>query len=194
MRLHYGAVPKTEGFNPEAEGWRTIREPGPIALQVIALPIAIALIFIWAVCVLSSQQNTFLSQGITIDISTLLLLILLIPVHELLHAVVHPGWGLTSSTIIGLWLSKGLFYAHYTGEMSRNRFLLVGVMPFIVLGVLPTVLIMLMPELRQTLLWLSLYGSVIACGDLEIMGFIILQIPPSAKVRNQGWKLYWKSA
>jgi len=192
MRLHYGSVPETEGFEPETEGWRTIREPGPVALQVIAVPIAMALALVWAICVLSFRQTTFLSQGVTIDISTLLLLILIIPVHELLHAVVHPGWGLSSSTIIGIWLSKGLFYAHYTGEISRNRFLLVLVMPFIVLGVLPTALIMLMPVLRQSLLWLSLFGSVFACGDLESVGFIIFQIPSSAIVRNQGWKTYWK--
>jgi hypothetical protein len=194
MRLHYGSIPETAGFEPEADGWRTIREPGPIALQVIAIPIATALALVWAICVLSFRQTTFLSQGVTIDISTLLLLILIVPVHELLHAVVHPGWGLSTSTIIGIWLSKGLFYAHYTGEMSRNRFLLVLVMPFLVLGVLPTVLIMLMPGLRQSLLWLSLFGSVFACGDLEGVGFILFQIPSSAIVRNQGWKTYWKSA
>jgi hypothetical protein len=123
-----------------------------------------------------------------------LLLLLLILAHEFLHALVHPGWGLSSNTVVGLWLSKGMFYAYYEGEMSRNRLLLVYVTPYIILGMLPTILIATIPELMQSLLWFSLFGSVLACGDLVGAGLIFFQIPRSAIVRNKGWNTYWKSA
>jgi hypothetical protein len=196
MRFHYGAFPENKDFIPEAEGWRNIREPSPIALQFIAFPVAIGLLFIWVVCLVLFQQEAFSSQisRIVINIGTLVLLLLLIPAHEFLHALVHPGCGLSSNTVIGLWLSKGMFYAHYEGEMSRNRFLLVFVTPYIILGVLPTILIATFPELMQSLLWLSLFGSVLACGDLVGAGLVLFQIPRSAIVRNKGWKTYWKSA
>jgi hypothetical protein len=197
MRLHYGAVPENKDFIPETEGWRNIREPSPIAVQFIAIPVAIGLLFIWVGCLVLFQQEAFSSQRsrIEIDIGTLVLLLLLIPAHEFLHALAHPGWGLSSNTVIGLWLSKGMFYGHYEGEMSRNRFLLVFVTPYIILGMLPTILIATIPELMQSrLLWLSLFGSVLACGDLVGAGLIFFQIPRSAIVRNKGWKTYWKSA
>jgi hypothetical protein len=63
----------------------------------------------------------------------------LILVHELLHAVVHPGYGFTDATVIGAWPSKLLFYAHYCGPLSRERFLLVFAMPTLVITGLPLV-------------------------------------------------------
>ncbi|MDT8896636.1 DUF3267 domain-containing protein [Thermanaerothrix sp. 4228-RoL] len=194
MRFHYGSIPENKDFNPEAEGWLSIREPGPIAMQVIAIPVALILLAVWAVCLFSIQQDLPPFQAFRADINTLLILLLIIPVHELLHAFTHPGWGTSSNSIIGLWLSKGLFYAHYEGEMSRNRFLLVFVMPLIVLGVLPTLLIMMRPEWTQSLLWISLFGTILASGDLVCVGIIFFQIPRSAVVRNKGWRTYWKPA
>ena len=160
MRLHYGAIPENQDFNPEAEGWLNVHEPGPIAIQFIAFPVAIILLFIWAVCIFSFQPYYLFSQVAKIDIGFLVIFILFFPLHEFLHALVHPNWGLSSNIIIGLWLSKGLFYAHYEGVMSRNRLLLDLVMPFILLGVLPTIMMVTIPELIPSLFWLSVLGSV----------------------------------
>ena len=193
MRLHYGAPPENKDFNPEAEGWHSIREPGPIAMQFIAIPVAFLLLVLWAAFLLSFQQDSFPFQGLRIDLNALLVLFLFIPLHELLHAFTHPQWGISSNSMIGIWPSRGLFYAHYEGEMSRNRFLLVFGMPLIVLGVLPTLLIAMIPELMQSLLLPSLFGMIFACGDLVGVGFIFFQVPRSAVVRNKGWKTYWKS-
>ena len=44
----------------------------------------------------------------------------LVVVHEGIHALVHPMAGLSPHSILGFWASLG-FYAHYDGEMSRNR-------------------------------------------------------------------------
>ena len=135
MRFHYGAVPEDPDFQPEAEGWQPIREPGPLTLQLLALPAA-AILLVISVGLLNLvfSGEFFKSQPLptTNPLPVWLLLsvvILLIPVHELLHAVVHPGWGLSSNSVIGLWLSRALFYAHYEGPMARNRLLLVFAMP-----------------------------------------------------------------
>lgn len=201
MRFHYGAVPEDVDFHPEAEGWCDIHEPGPIMLQVLAVPVAIGLLLIWGVLVfVFARINPFGLQmhenadAAALCLTGLGLIIVLIPLHELLHALVHPGWGLSSGTIIGLWLSKGLFYAHYGGSMSRNRFLLILIMPYLVLGVLPIILMGIWPMATLFFLLFSLWGSVLACGDLVGVGLILFQIPNSSAVRNKGWKTYWKSA
>lgn len=194
MRLHYGAVPKNKEFNPESEGWYGIREPGPIALQFLAIPVFLLLLVFWVVCLLSVQSDPSPFQGRRIDHNTLLIFVLLLPVHELLHILIHPNWGTSSNSMIGVWPSKGLLYAHYEGEMSRDRFLFVFVMPLLVLGILPTLLLMMIPELLPSLFWLSLFGTVMACGDLVGVAFIVFQVPRSATIRNKGWNTYWKSA
>lgn len=205
MRLHFGGPPENKDFHPEEEGWHSIREPGPVAMQFMAIPVALLLFVLWGACLLSVLQDTaplsfygfrmeFRREPFSfqIDINALLVLLLIVPAHELLHAFAHPGWGTSSNSVVGLWLSRGLFYAHYEGEMSRNRFLWVFVAPLLILGVLPTLLIMMIPTLTQSLFWLSLLGTIFACGDLVGAGFIFFQVPHSAVVRNKGWKTYWK--
>jgi hypothetical protein len=163
-------------------------------MQFIAIPVLLVLLGIWVTCLLVAQPDPSPFIGREIDLNTLFILVLLIPVHELLHAISHPGWGTSSHSIIGLWLSRGLFYAHYEGVMSRNRFLLVFVMPLLVLGVFPTLLLMMIPDLLSSLFWLSLFGTLYASGDLVAVPFIFFQVPRTAVVRNKGWRTYWKPA
>lgn len=204
MRFHYGAVPEDPDFQPEAEGWRPIREPGPLTLQLLALPAA-AILLVISVGLLNLvfSGEFFKVQPLptTNPLPLWLLLsvlILLIPVHELLHAVVHPGWGLSSNSVIGLWLSRALFYAHYEGPMSRNRFLLVFAMPYVVLSLLPIPIMSFAAVFGWSittvlvLSFLSIVAAVFACGDLVGFLLILLQVPASAVVRNKGWKTYWK--
>jgi len=206
MRFHYGEITLDHDFQPESEGWQAIREPNPILLQVIAIPVALALVLAWVLLIylfLRLQGTSFqfptANISFTIPIGTfLLILLLLIPLHELLHAFFHPGWGLSAKSIIGIWLTRGLFYAHYEGVMRRNRFLLIFFVPFLVLGVLPAVLWGISPgswwsaEMTRNLLFLSLTGTLMGSGDLVGACLIYLQIPNSAIVRNKGWKTYWK--
>jgi hypothetical protein len=201
MRFHYGAVPEDTTFQPETEGYRGIREPSPIAIQLWAFPVSLLQIAAWGLVVglivLPKLGPGALRQtgGSLPPFWQITLLILaLIPVHELLHALAHPGFGATSNTVIGFWLSRGLFYAHYEGDLSRSRFLLISAMPLLVLGLLPTLLMVLYPPLLPSLWLLSLLGSIFACGDLVGMAVILLEIPPGAILRNRGWKTYWKPA
>jgi hypothetical protein len=204
MRFHYGAVPEDPDFFPEAEGWLAIREPGPWMLQLMALPVAVILLLLSAALLyLVFPGELFLNTSspgtISIPILPFLFIsILIIPVHELLHAICHPGWGLSSNSVIGLWLSRGLFYANYEGPMSRNRFLLIFTMPYLVLSWLPIPLIALsgifgwIADTVLSLAYVSLAGGVLACADVVGFWLVISQIPGSASVRNKGWKTYWK--
>jgi hypothetical protein len=46
------------------------------------------------------------------------------------HALVHPMAGRSPHSILGFWSSLG-FYAHYDGEMSRNRLVAILLMPLL---------------------------------------------------------------
>lgn len=203
MRLHFGAVPDDPEFHPEAEGWSPIREPGPWMIQLIAMPIAFVLAFFsFGLLYLVFPRELLFSQPISASMlcapAWIWMFFLLIPIHEFLHAVCQPGWGFSTNSVIGFWPSKVLFYAHYQGAMSRNRFLLALAMPYIVLGLAPVPIIAVSQIFGLTALtvvalaYLALIGSVLACGDAVGFWVLIFKIPSSALVRNKGWKTYWK--
>ncbi len=202
MRLYYGGIPDNKDFHPEVEGWSPIREPGPIAVQFLAVPIALATLFVLIVLfgLVLSRQTLRTAGSLLINLpffSSLVIVILLIPIHELIHAFCTPSFGLTSQTLIGVWPSKLLFFAYYEGAISRNHFLLIFLAPFIVLSILPIGIvalagvISLSPAVISSLVLLSLLNGGAASGDLLGFGLALFQIPAKAQVRNKGWRTYW---
>jgi len=205
MRLHYGAPPESPDFNPEAEGWRKIPfDPTPVLFLILAILAALLLSFVWGALffrVLPLRVTPFEMLGSVIVIfGWIPTLLLLTPVHELLHALVHPNWGRSSKTIIGIWLAKGTLYAHYEGEMSRNRYVLVALAPYFFLGLLPLAVLALPgaafwpPSVVHLLGMVSLLWSTAACADIVIVAFLLFQIPAAALVRYNGLHTYWKLA
>lgn len=186
MRFRVGSIPECPEFVVD-DSWMPLREPTPWMMQLIAVPIGIFVcaifVLLWAAIGVSPESN----PGITI-----LSVIGMIVIHELLHAAVHPGWGLTQQTLIGFWPAKFLFFAHYTGAMSRNRFLLVLVTPLLVLSVAPLIWSTTSNHKPFWLAFVSCLNALSACGD--ILGIIIVwwQVPRNAIVRNQGYFTYWK--
>ncbi len=220
MRFHFGIPPEDETFNPQTEGWLPIREPEPRVLTLIAIPVAIGLFLLWGIlCFLAFPYELFVPKIIPISekviqiqmpfVESILetsiwpfftILILFIPIHELIHTLCFPDRGLSARTLIGLWPSRGFFYAHYEGPMWRNRFLFVLVTPYIVLSLMPLALIAglrflgWLPEIMLNLAWLSLVNSLGAAGDMIGVWLVLSQITRAASVRNKGWRTYWKPA
>src|SRR5437868_1932271 len=119
MRFHLGAIPDSPDFVPD-KSWRSLRQPSaPWIENLLALPIGVAA----AVIVAALWFRVTPLRDITPEMSLsayLLLFAGFVIVHELIHALVHPMAGFSPRSILGFWASLG-FYAHYDGEMSRNR-------------------------------------------------------------------------
>jgi hypothetical protein len=206
MRFHYGPIPESPDFQPQEEGWTPLVEPSVTVFTWLASGVGIIVglvaAFVWAASVPNSavvQVSVGPGQSPIIPLATQLAIVLgaialLIVVHELLHALVHPGGMLTGRTILGAWLTKGLFYAHYDGPLSRERFLLILVMPFLVLtGGLWLVAMIFRPGWAILPAW-SVLNAMFAGGDLLATGMIAWQVPRGAEMRNQGWKTWWRTA
>lgn len=195
MRFHLGPIPHE--FEPDGS-WRPIREPGPVVMQFIAVPIGIGVAFLvgycWHIIGLSPVRFQAPHPGLVLFLF-LLSFVVLILVHELLHAVVHPHFGRSRATIIGAWPSRGLFYAHYSGPLSRERFLAIFAMPFLVITVLPLIVAatgFLPPGFIIVAAWFSTWNALFACGDHFGMALILSQVPRGAIVQNQSWRTYWR--
>ena len=200
MRFHSGAIPENPTFHPEAEDWRSIREPGPIAIQILAIPVAVLLMILTGWLFWQFLPSKFIFEEMApyhLEL-TIVVLFLLLPVHELLHALCHPGFGFSNQTVLGVWPSKLLLYAHYEGALSRNRFLVIVLSPLIGLTLIPLVILALLSSYTPSLNvivnlgCLAFVNAASASGDVIAFFAVLLQIPASGVIQNQGWRTFWK--
>jgi glucose uptake protein GlcU len=81
---------------------------------------------------------------------------------------------------VGVWPSRGVFYAHYDGEISRNRFVL---------------MVALFWAVGRVYLWLAfvaLVNGIASSFDLIVLVICTSQVPGWAVLRNRGWDTYWR--
>lgn len=94
--------------------------------------------------------------------------------------------------MIGVWPSRFVFYAHYDGELTRRRFLVILFAPFLVLSLLPIAIVALFEWPSLELLLLSVANGGAASGDIIGIFLVALQMPRSAIIHNHGWRSYWR--
>jgi hypothetical protein len=121
----------------------------------------------------------------------LLLFAGLVVVHELIHALVHPMAGLSAHSILGFWASLG-FYAHYDGEMSRNRLVACLLMPLLIISIIPLIVSAFTRVAFGWVAFVSGLNALCACVDLLLAGSVLFQIPATAIVRFKGWRIFWR--
>jgi hypothetical protein len=127
---------------------------------------------------------------------TLILILIGIPltviVHELIHTLAHPYNGRSDNTILGFWPSKMVFYAHYNGVLSRQRFITILVVPFIVISIPPLLLCIFFSIDSFFLMFVSVFNALCSCVDLLGVILLFLQVPSAAVTRNKAWKTYYR--
>lgn len=190
MRLHCGPIPPALDFSA-GPPWQPLREPSPWIFQLLAVPIAllVAAAMISAWFLLTPLENPKATASLLAIGGAYLGLIL---VHELTHAACHPRAGMSPRSVVGFWPSRCMFYAHYDGELPRNRLLVILLMPLLVLSVLPLLVAIVFQITSGWLAFLSVVNGVSACGDLLAAGMFAAQIPAAGILRNQGWRTYWR--
>jgi hypothetical protein len=197
MRFCYGSPPPVPDFHPIEEGWTALREPSPLLLNLIATPVGIAAAVLaalgWGI---TDARFQFTSDNPYAPLYFLGYVLagfaLLVLVHEMIHAFGYPRYGFTADTLIGVWPSKMLFYAVYLGELPRNRWLLVYLLPLLVITVLPIAVCRPLGLNQPILAAFSIANALFAGGDVTCFLLIIAQVPAAARMRNQGWNTFWK--
>jgi hypothetical protein len=193
MQWHVGPVPEDD-FAPGPE-WRQLDEPSPEELLKLAAnygAVAGCLLILGWIFLTPLLADGFRWPSVADFMLAAPAFAALVLVHELLHASLHPGWGWTRNTVIGWWPERGMFYAHYQGELSRNRLVMLALLPFLVISVFPLSLAI---AFKLALPWtagISTLNSLLACGDLYVAALLLRQLPARAIIRNRGWVSYWR--
>jgi hypothetical protein len=192
MRFHIGAIPEALDFTPDSS-WRALREPSPWLMQFLALPIGVATAaivgFLWfRITPLEEMTGTLSIPAFLLSFAGIVV------VHELIHAVIHPMAGRSPHSILGLWPSRMLFYAAYTGELTRNRFVAILLMPLVIISFLPLLIAAVAQATSGWAAFVSAFNALLACCDIFGAGLVLVQVPSTAIVRNQGWRTYWRES
>lgn len=192
MRFMLGPMPENSQCDLEDEGWVAVREPGLIKIQLIAIPVVIliALLFqlaFWLAGVDVSPLTNIKNAPIALAI-----ILGVVPIHELLHLVCFPGFGLGEKSIVGFWPKMFIPYVHYDGILSKKRFVLIVSCPFVVLSIMPLLSSFIKPDIAVVIVAVS-YLNCLVCGvDLISIFLVVKQVPSDAVVRNNGLHSYWR--
>jgi Putative zincin peptidase len=202
MRFCIGKVAPNEEFHPDRGGWRKLREPNFLTFYVLALPVT-AVTFVALTIAIGSVGDE--SAKIVIkpgDVTTgrvvvgillgFLFFFSALAVHEFVHLLAHPRCGLSNDSVVGIWPTRGVAYAHYDGEITRNRFLFVIALPFVVLSLVPVAFFYLSGHVNMFLAVLALFNGIGSCFDVLVFVMTLIQLPRNAVLRNKGWDTYWR--
>ena len=188
MKLILGPMPKDPSFKPEDEGWTLIREPKPSVFLVIALllgiPFSLALIILWLILTpIEHKQLNLLYTFIAFPC--------VIFFHELAHAVALAKMRSEHQTYFGFWPRRLAFYVHYTGPMSRIRYLTISILPYFLLSIVPLLICALLARPNFILMYASIANSYASCGDFAVFLIILRRVPTKAVIRQQSDKTWW---
>ena len=190
MRLHFGAIPSSPDFVPDAS-WRSLRQPPTLSLEnLLALPIGVVAAMTVAVLWFLVTPLRDIPPGTSVP-AFLLLFVGLVVVHELIHALVHPMAGRSPHSILGFWPSVG-FYANYDGEMSRNRLVAILLTPLLIISIVPLLVSAAAQVSSGWVALVSAFNALCACADMLLAGSVLFQIPATAIVRFKSWRIFWR--
>lgn len=191
MRFHIGSglTPSHLDFRPEDQGWHPLTRPSAIAAMLLNVVLAFAL-FLGVSLAFFHLASVRLQKPS--GLFPLWLLIPLIPIHEMLHALVQPGLGLSARTYVGFNLPRLAFYAHYSGERTRTRFLAGALTPLVVLSVVPLILCMAFHLNLPTLAWMSSLNAAVAGTDVITALLLLVRCPRGAVVLTDQNKAWWR--
>jgi len=192
MKFRFGAMPEDPEFDPKNQGWTSLRGPGPGKIQLIAIVIAVLLglllqLLFWLaganVSPLQNIRNAPIGLGIMLGI---------IPIHELLHLLCFPCFGLSENSIIGFWLRMFGPYVYYNGALSRNHVMLISACPFMVLSIIPLLGYFVMLNIPVVVVAVSYLNGLLCGADLISIFLLVKQVPSDALIRSKGFHSYWQ--
>jgi len=188
MKFTVGPIPEDAHFQPDGDVWTIVREPSLEKMMLLSVPVAVLLglgtVLLW---ILMTPVGIHDIQVLWSIAATPLL----IPVHEIAHASGFPTRGWIAKTCFGVWPSRLAFYAHYQGPLSRNRVLVVLVLPLALISISPLVLCSVLRTVSPVAMYVSIGNAFLSSVDLASFMLVLRQLPRSAVVRQQGLTMWW---
>jgi hypothetical protein len=203
LRILVNPRPLALSSQPLPAVWHLIQQPKPALGLGISILTGLGLPFV--PFLLLSLESWLLPRVATNQTETIpwwiLLPVLLVSVvaHEFLHLLWHPGWGLSSQSLMLIWPRRLLAGVYYEGFMPRTRWLVMRLSPLVGLTVLPTLVLLVVYPYEMSFFWqqfiilVILVNSLGAGGDLVASVIVAQQVAPGGQVGNWNGRACWRA-
>ena len=184
-----------------AEGWKQIKEPQSLFWAILfSIPFMIinALICYLILFLVNPSYAhlvyDFLYSGswyFTIRFDYIAYVYLFLIAHEFIHLVFIPNFYRSEKTYIGIKPWGGFVFS--TEKLSKGRFLLITVAPFVVISVLAPIILGLADLLRGFLLFLIFLNAFASSVDSLNAVLTAIQVPNGSTIVGNGFETYFKA-
>jgi hypothetical protein len=205
MRIHIGSLPPIDNPQNPQPGWLPVHGPSSrLAYWGAAFTgFALFLLLFAGIITASSLGPSNGPLPPEADFTTnwaaiLLTLLLSVLIHELLHLTFYPDHGLSDASLLVIWPRRLHIGAYYEGSMTRQRWLVMRLAPFVILSVLPALFLTATPSLvlsftlETCLSILLLVNSLGSGGDVLAAAWVAIHLPRGAVLHFQGGRAYWQ--
>jgi hypothetical protein len=202
VRIRITSHSPVSSSHPLPGGWQFVQQPKPAlglgisVLTGLGLPIIPFLLLsleTWLLPQVETNQAETIPWWIVFPV-----LLVSVVAHEFLHLLWHPGWGLSSQSLLLFWPRRLLLGVHYEGFIPRTRWLVMRLSPLIGLTVLPTLMLLAVYPYKMSFFWqqfivlVILVNSLGAGGDLVASVIIAQQVPRGGEVGNWNGRACWR--
>ncbi|WP_431799813.1 DUF3267 domain-containing protein [Halobacillus andaensis] len=178
------------------EGWSPFKEPKKLTTAILLsvpfmiLNVAIAIGVMYLATRVTPGQLPEQTFTITINLMSLIYLVLLLIVHELIHLIFVPNFLKSRETFIGVHWLAGFVYTRQL--ISKGRFLLISFAPFFILTIAAPFVLGMFNLLTTGVAILVIINAAASSVDLLNSAIIIFQAPSRSKIASNGVLSYWK--
>jgi len=110
--------------------------------------------------------------------------------HEMLHGIMIPDFRKSDKTFWGFNILGGFVFT--TEELTKNRFMVTSIFPYLVLTVGVSVVFGLLGMLNGFILFLIIINAGGSCVDFLNIALIAFQVPRGSKIINNGAETFYK--
>jgi len=206
MRIQFGPPQANTSPGIEPDAGQPIRQPGRWTSAILAtlagmvlLSVPVAVSIAYSVLFSDPEAESAFQKTAIPWAGILIFIILCIIAHKILHALLHPGFGFTDSTVLFLGWKKLRFGVYYEGLIPRARWIAMRLIPLLVLTLLPLAAILIFFG-RLTYAWetyliiLILTNSLGSGGDLIAVAIVLRQVPAKGVLNFHRGRAYWLPA
>jgi hypothetical protein len=129
------------------------------------------------------------SWSFMIRFDYILYVYLFIIAHEIIHLLFIPNFYRSEKTYFGIKPWGGFVFT--TEKLSKGRFLLVTVAPFVVISILIPIILGFADLLSGFLVFLILLNAFSSSVDMLNAALIAIQVPSGSNIVNNGFETYY---
>lgn len=181
------------------QGWRRLREPGGLWTAVLlSIPFMIINgVICWFLFLRNHIPLIIVTNGSAFNIhldlniiAALLMLLFIVLFHEFCHLVFIPDFIKSEKTYWGIGYMGGFVFTEE--ELSKSRFIMISLAPFIVISVIIPVILGLLGLLNSLISFAAFINAQGASVDLLTLTLVAFQVPSNARIISNGSETFYK--